>query len=162
MDSPDFILTLLMLLTYIMVGLCLGSFSTAIAYRVVHKKSWIFDRPLDSDTPVPARSFCPECHHQLSILDLVPVFSWVFLGGKCRYCRAPISVRYPIIEACGAGAMVLFFYAGGEDILSLSIFAITLPFCLAFFQLLYLKSMPPFYMFGLFFSNILALLYTVV
>jgi len=44
------------------------------------------------------RSECPKCKHKLNFLDLIPVFSWVFLRWKCRYCGEKISIRYPIIE----------------------------------------------------------------
>ena len=45
------------------------------------------------------RSHCMSCHHQLAWYDLVPVFSWLFLKGRCRYCGKPISARYPLVEA---------------------------------------------------------------
>lgn len=41
---------------------------------------------------------CPNCRHQLSALDLIPVFSWLMLKGRCRYCRKQISIQYPFIE----------------------------------------------------------------
>lgn len=44
------------------------------------------------------RSMCPDCHHTLAAKDLVPVLSWLTLGGKCRYCRNPISWQYPLVE----------------------------------------------------------------
>ena len=48
------------------------------------------------------RSRCPECGHTLSALELVPIFSWIFLRGRCRSCHKPISARYPITELLGA------------------------------------------------------------
>lgn len=48
------------------------------------------------------RSRCPECGHTLSALELVPIFSWVFLRGRCRSCHKAISARYPITEILGA------------------------------------------------------------
>lgn len=44
------------------------------------------------------RSMCPECHHTLAAKDLVPVCSWLWLRGKCRYCAKPISWQYPAVE----------------------------------------------------------------
>ncbi|WP_018152084.1 prepilin peptidase [Leeia oryzae] len=44
------------------------------------------------------RSACPQCGHQISALENIPVFSYLFLGGKCRHCKTRISVRYPLIE----------------------------------------------------------------
>ncbi len=44
------------------------------------------------------RSMCPQCKHGLSTKDLIPVFSWLWLKGKCRYCKEPISRQYPLVE----------------------------------------------------------------
>lgn len=69
------------------LGICLGSFTTALVYRIPRKLNWTTDR-----------SRCTSCHHALGVLDLVPIFSWVFLRGKCRHCGARVSIRYPLIE----------------------------------------------------------------
>jgi leader peptidase (prepilin peptidase)/N-methyltransferase len=50
---------------------------------------------------VRGRSFCPNCEHQLRALDLIPIVSYLALGRKCRYCHAPISPRYMLIELVG-------------------------------------------------------------
>lgn len=60
------------------------------------------------------RSMCPHCHHQLAAKDLVPVFSWLQLKGKCRYCRAPISWQYPFIELL-TGVLFVVFYLGWQN-----------------------------------------------
>lgn len=52
------------------------------------------------------RSMCPHCKHKLAAKDLVPVFSWLRLGGKCRYCHKPISAQYPLVELATAGLFV--------------------------------------------------------
>ena len=70
-----------------LLGLVIGSFLNCVVYRLNEKKSF-----------VSGRSFCPECKHSLAWYDLVPVFSFVFLKGKCRYCGKPISWQYPIVE----------------------------------------------------------------
>lgn len=44
------------------------------------------------------RSHCPQCKTTLGFWDLIPVFSWLFLQGKCRYCQKKISVQYPLVE----------------------------------------------------------------
>ena len=51
---------------------------------------------------------CPNCKHQLAAKDLLPVFSWISLKGKCRYCKKPISWQYPFIELLTA---VLFTFS---------------------------------------------------
>jgi leader peptidase (prepilin peptidase)/N-methyltransferase len=71
-------------------GTIIFSFLNVVIYRTPLKLS--FAR---------GRSFCPKCHHTLHAVDLVPLFSWLFLGGKCRYCRTPISKRYPLVETIG-------------------------------------------------------------
>jgi prepilin signal peptidase PulO-like enzyme (type II secretory pathway) len=53
------------------------------------------------------RSYCPNCRHQLLWLDLIPLFSFIFLHGKCHYCRKPISRQYPLVELA-TGILFLF------------------------------------------------------
>jgi leader peptidase (prepilin peptidase) / N-methyltransferase len=74
-----------------MLGLFVGSFLNVVIYRVPKGESVV--RP---------RSRCPGCGTQLAEYDNIPVVSWVLLRGRCRTCNAPISVRYPIIEALTA------------------------------------------------------------
>ena len=93
---------------YVMIfafGLVLGSFYNVIGYRVPKKESIVF----------PA-SHCPKCKHKLKMLELIPVFSYLFLGGRCRYCKKKISVIYPIIELLTAGLFVLSYYLYGPTI----------------------------------------------
>lgn len=72
-------------------GCCMGSFINCLAWRVVNGES-----------VVKGRSHCAVCGHTLSVLDLVPVLSWLCLRGKCRYCGQPIAVRYTVAELiCG-------------------------------------------------------------
>lgn len=68
-------------------GLIFGSFVNALVWRIKNKKDW-----------VKARSICPNCKHTLSAIDLIPLVSWHVLKGKCRYCKKPISIQYPIVE----------------------------------------------------------------
>jgi prepilin signal peptidase PulO-like enzyme (type II secretory pathway) len=79
-------------------GLALGSFLNALTWRIHKKKDW-----------VKGRSQCESCKHQLSALDLVPLFSWLALRGKCRYCKKPISWQHPIIEVTTAAVFVLSY-----------------------------------------------------
>jgi prepilin signal peptidase PulO-like enzyme (type II secretory pathway) len=78
------------------VWLCWGSFLNVVAYRILHKKSIV--KP---------RSQCPHCNHSLAWLDLIPVLSWVYLKGRCRYCGQPISTLYPFIEILTTLVMTL-------------------------------------------------------
>src|SRR5258706_4682523 len=64
------------------------------------------------------RSRCPSCGMQIGALDNIPILSWALLGGRCRRCRAPISWRYPFVEALSmllALAVYARFVAGETD-----------------------------------------------
>lgn len=79
-----------MILTYILtfiLGACVGSFLNVLIYRTPNNISII----------APA-SHCPNCKTTLKWIDNIPVLSWIFLGGKCRYCKSPISPRYIMVE----------------------------------------------------------------
>ena len=69
-------------------GTIIGSFLNVCIFRIPKGESIAFPP-----------SHCGNCNHDLGVLDLVPIFSWIFLKGKCRYCGEKISVQYPIIEA---------------------------------------------------------------
>jgi len=79
------------------LGVCIGSFLNCAIYRMESKKS------------LSGRSFCPHCKHTLSWQDLFPVFSFLFLGGKCRYCHKSISWQYPAVELSTGILFVLCF-----------------------------------------------------
>ena len=84
-------LTAYILSVTFLLGLVMGSFCNAWAWRLVHGESI-----------VRGRSHCAVCGHPLSARDLIPLLSWLFLRGKCRYCGAPISRRYPAAELVSA------------------------------------------------------------
>ena len=68
-------------------GTCMGSFLNCVAWRCVRGESFL-----------KGRSHCTSCGHELGFKDLIPVLSWLSTGGKCRYCGAKVSVRYPLTE----------------------------------------------------------------
>jgi prepilin signal peptidase PulO-like enzyme (type II secretory pathway) len=70
------------------LGACIGSFLNVIAYR------W----PRNISIIRPSRSFCPNCEHHISWYENIPVLSYLALGGRCRSCRQPISLQYPVVE----------------------------------------------------------------
>lgn len=78
-------------------GLMFGSFFSLATYRI----------PLGKDI-THERSFCPKCDHKLGFWDMIPVLSYLFLKGKCRYCSAKIGVRYILLELITGGIFVLF------------------------------------------------------
>lgn len=70
------------------VGAAIGSFLNVVIYRM----------PRGISLGKPKHSFCPNCKHQLGIPDLVPLFSWLFLRGRCRYCLKKVPARYFFVE----------------------------------------------------------------
>lgn len=83
-------------------GLAFGSFVTCMSYRL----------PLEMDV-VKKPSYCPSCNHVLGFRDLWPLFSWLFSGGKCRHCKVPVSIRYPLTEIATAFLFLLVYYQFG-------------------------------------------------
>lgn len=114
LQDPRFLAPLLGLF-----GLLLGSFLNVVVHRLpkMMERDWqtqcaelrgeavALDEPLSLAQP---RSRCPHCGHQITALENIPIISWLLLKGRCSSCRAPISVRYPLIEALTG---LLFAYA---------------------------------------------------
>jgi len=103
-------MVLMIIAVLVVVGLCLGSFVNALVWRVHEQATETGKKKPDKAylatlSVSKGRSICPNCRHELAAKDLVPVLSWLALGGKCRYCGKPISWRYPIVEA---GTALLF------------------------------------------------------
>ncbi len=83
-----------MIIFYIPVfifGLVIGSFLNSVIWRLEKEESFL-----------KGRSYCPSCKHPLSWQDLIPVFSFLFLKGRCRYCQGKISLQYPLVEIATA------------------------------------------------------------
>ena len=92
------------------LGLMLGSFLNVVILRLPRRLEWQWKRdsletlgePEIYDPPPPGivveRSHCPHCKHELSWYENIPVFSWLALRGKCRNCKSPISIQYPLVE----------------------------------------------------------------
>ena len=90
------------------LGLIIGSFLNVVIYRLPEGKSIVYPP-----------SHCPDCGHKLSPLELIPVFSYIFLRGKCKSCRTDISIRYPIIELL-TGIIFIINYIYISDLISLT------------------------------------------
>ncbi|MFJ5621765.1 prepilin peptidase [Peribacillus loiseleuriae] len=84
------------------LGLVLGSFYNVVGLRIPEKQSIV--RP---------RSHCPSCKRTLTTTDLIPVFSYLFLKGKCRNCHSKISPLYPLMELSTGLLFMLAFYEFG-------------------------------------------------
>ncbi|WP_342114404.1 prepilin peptidase [Pseudoduganella sp. OTU4001] len=92
------------------LGLLIGSFLNVVIHRLPIMMQRESDNYVASESGkelphtdryslVAPRSACPHCGHQITAIENIPIISWLVLGGKCRACKAPISARYPIIEA---------------------------------------------------------------
>jgi leader peptidase (prepilin peptidase)/N-methyltransferase len=99
MGFLDAVLFPLGLLASFIYGLCFGSFANVCIYRM----------PLDMSIMRP-RSSCPKCKTQIKWYDNIPVLSFIVLGAKCRNCKAPLSIQYPLIELLGGVLFALLFY----------------------------------------------------
>ena len=90
-------MNLILYIIIFIMGSVFGSFLTLATYRI----------PLNEDI-THKHSYCPKCNHKLGFLDMIPILSYVFLKGKCRYCKSKISPRYFIIELlCGISFVLL-------------------------------------------------------
>lgn len=91
----------------IVFGLIIGSFLNVLILRLPQKE------PI-----IKGRSRCPNCKHLLGFFDLFPIISFIFLDGKCRYCKSKISWQYPVVEGVTALlfliAYLIFIHDKGE------------------------------------------------
>ncbi|NFE75368.1 prepilin peptidase [Clostridium botulinum] len=86
----------------IIIGLVIGSFLNVCIYRI----------PLEQSISYPP-SHCGTCNHRLKPIDLIPVISYLFLKGRCKYCKEKISITYPLIEILNAVLYLIIFYNYG-------------------------------------------------
>ena len=90
------------------MGTVFGSFFTLAVYRIPKRQDIVH-----------THSYCPNCDHKLGFLDLIPVLSYIFLGGKCRYCKKKIRPRYLILEILSGLTFVTIAYLSNINILNL-------------------------------------------
>lgn len=81
---------------WFLIGAIFGSAANALIYRLPRGMSW-----------TKGRSICPSCKHELKFWDLIPLLSYLILGGKCRYCKKPIGVHYFMVELVTAIAFMI-------------------------------------------------------
>ncbi|MFG0381365.1 prepilin peptidase [Pseudomonas sp. zbq_18] len=118
-NLPAFVLLVTLL------GLLIGSFLNVVIYRlpVMMQRDWrqqareILELPEEPKQGtfniILPNSCCPHCQHQIKPWENIPVVSYLFLRGKCSNCKAPISLRYPLIElACGLLSGYIAFHYG--------------------------------------------------
>ncbi len=97
--------TILFSIILFLYGITIGSFLNVCICRLPKKENI-----------VTTRSHCTSCGYQLKWYDLIPLFSWVALGGRCRKCKARISVQYPVIEALNGVLWLTIFFVYGISI----------------------------------------------
>ena len=113
--------TLALYITVFLFGIVIGSFLNVCIYRIPKKENI-----------VKIRSHCMECNYQLRWYDLVPLFSYIFIGGRCRKCKTKLSLQYPLIEGLNGLLYVLVVAICGLTVESLL-------YCLMFSALLTLS-----------------------
>ena len=107
-------------------GIIIGSFLNVCIYRI----------PEESNIAT-GRSHCRNCNTPIQWFDLIPLFSYIFLFGRCRKCKSRISIQYPMIEALNGFLYVLVFYLNGFD--SLKNVFISAAYCLVISALIVLS-----------------------
>lgn len=113
--------TIALYITVFLFGIVIGSFLNVCIYRIPKKENI-----------VKIRSHCMECNYQLRWYDLVPLFSYIFIGGRCRKCKTKLSLQYPLIEGLNGLLYVLVVAICGLTVESLL-------YCLMFSALLTLS-----------------------
>lgn len=98
----DILEKLLYSVVFGLYGIVVGSFLNVLILRVPLKESITFER-----------SHCMSCGHTLAWYDLLPLFSYLFLGGKCRYCKEHISFQYPLIEGLNGVLYIVLYLCKG-------------------------------------------------
>ena len=89
-------------------GIVIGSFLNVLIYRIPRNENFVI-----------SRSHCMSCGYQLKWYDLVPVFSYLLLKGKCRKCQKKISIQYPIVEAANGILYLVIFAVNGWQVTSI-------------------------------------------
>lgn len=92
-------MNVLLYIGFALIGLIIGSFLNVVIFRL--PKNISITGPF---------SFCPHCRTKIKAYDNIPLLSFIFLRGRCRYCKARISARYPIVEAVTAILFVLNYH----------------------------------------------------
>jgi leader peptidase (prepilin peptidase)/N-methyltransferase len=113
------------------IGLLVGSFLNVVIHRIPKMMQRESDNYVASETNqelpytdqynlIVPRSACPQCGHQISAWENIPVISYLLIGGKCKQCKSPISARYPIVESITALLTAFIIWRFGSGIIGLS------------------------------------------
>lgn len=110
MNNLELLPSWFIIIYVVLFGLCAGSFLNVAIIRGLAGKELIFER-----------SHCPECKNKLKWYMNIPLLSYLFLGGKCAFCKCKISIQYPIVEFITALAFVLSYLVFGLTLKTLFI-----------------------------------------
>lgn len=95
-------MNILYLIIFFVLGLLMGSFFTVVGLRLPNHENFLN-----------SRSYCDKCHHRLSLLDMVPILSFLFLKGRCRYCKGKIDALSTYMEFFTGVLFALAYFAFG-------------------------------------------------
>jgi len=95
-------MTIILIIIVFLYGITIGSFLNVCIYRLPAGQSVIL-----------TRSHCTKCEKDIRFYDLIPIISYIFLNGKCRFCSEKISIRYPIIELLNGILYIIAFLKFG-------------------------------------------------
>ncbi|MBR5304752.1 MAG: prepilin peptidase [Candidatus Gastranaerophilales bacterium] len=110
----------------VLLGLCTGSFLNVVILRGLKGEGIVFKR-----------SYCPKCNNQLKWYMNIPLLSYLFLGGKCAFCKDKISIQYPFVEFITATAFLFIYFSFGLTLKTLFlciIFALFIAMCVTDFK----------------------------
>jgi leader peptidase (prepilin peptidase)/N-methyltransferase len=139
MHMPDLSLTTWIILAGIL-GLLVGSFLNVVILRLPERMAAEWKREArdvleladddDAGAALPPGivrepSHCPQCRHPLSALDNIPLFGWLLLRGRCRYCKTRISIQYPLVELLGGVLSAIVVWKFGPSWAALAGLAFT-------------------------------------
>ena len=100
-------ITIVLYIFVFLFGIVIGSFLNVCIYRIPLKESIVFPH-----------SHCMTCGYRLRWYDLVPLFSFLFLRGRCRKCHTKLSLQYPLVEGMNGALYVIVFLANGWNYMS--------------------------------------------
>ena len=112
---------------FLALGACLGSFTTALLYRVPRGLPWAWERRDGGLQAV--RSQCPTCQKTLTGRELIPLLSWLIQGGRCACRKVRIPARYPLIEGIFAAGALVLWWGLGLNLVTIFLL-LAAPFCI--------------------------------
>lgn len=120
--------TILLIVAGFFLGASLGSFSSAVIWRIPRHIPWVYEVNSADGSKKFVRSHCPSCGQQLTNGELIPIISWFLQNGSCRHCQSKYGVIYLLLEIFwGLSGVLVFFLCG------LTLFAVFSLFSLVFF-----------------------------